>query len=224
MPVKVVNSRFINNTGGGLRLTSYGVSSKITNCAFVFNSTEGTGGAISINGSAAITNCTIVGNNAVLGGGAISFDNNAGEKTIINSIIWQNNAAVAAPAADEIDTRQLKSGSVHQGKPTISYSIIENGLKPGATRGSNALNPALGTDGGNNLYVDPKFVTAPTTPGVAFDLNLTAVGKAKAKSKALDAGDNSANSESTDRAGNPRVVKKTAKTPATIDIGAYEAQ
>ncbi|MCF7733990.1 MAG: hypothetical protein K9N23_20055, partial [Akkermansiaceae bacterium] len=86
-------------------------------------------------------------------------------------------------------------------------------LLPRQCREFGRWDPSLGTDHGNNLDTDPLFVlkvdplTAPTTaPGGLRLLN---------GSPAINAGDDLANTTTTDLAGKPRKI-------GTIDLGAYE--
>lgn len=177
-------------------------TAKFVNCAITGNiATNNYGGGLYINArldgtnNSEFINCVISGNEATNGGG-IYFDGADATPTITNSIIWNNNATTSG--------NQIYNSSAN---PTYSYCDIES------SGGSASWDASLGADGGNNIDTDPLFVsepdyvTAPTTTGDVHLYN---------GSPCLDAGNNSANTETEDLEGNSRIQN------TTIDLGPYE--
>ncbi|MHB1132693.1 MAG: immunoglobulin domain-containing protein [Chloroflexota bacterium] len=225
----LTNVTFSGNSarwGGGIYFSHAGAS--LVDVTLTGNSAVVNGGGIYINtGSPALTNFTLANNSAVNYGGAIYVD--SGNVTLTNSVLHGNsatsagsgifipfeatgtvsliNTTIAGNAWDAIFnygsnfavsavnsiiwiSGDSSENPIYGGNVTAAYSIVQNGL--------------VGT---GNSGADPQFVNL-----TAGDLRLTA------GSPAIDAGDNSAVSAGTDRAGNPRTFG------ATVDIGAYEYQ
>lgn len=187
-----VNAFFVNNTalsGGGVYNYLYS-DAILTNAVFANNTAlTGPGGGMSnVLSTATITNATFGENSASNSSGGALY-NAASNHEITNTVLWGN----SAPTGPQIQNQSST--------PVISYSLIE------ASGGSGAgWDPALGTDGGNNLDADPLFVDAPGN-------NL----RLQTGSPAVDTGDNSApNLPATDLDGNARVIG------AAVDMGAYE--
>jgi len=122
----------------------------LTNCIFTANTAGFFGGGIhSFNGqsnSLKITNCVFTKNTAQSRGGGIYNENSS--PTIVNSILWDNQAAYT-PTANEIynDGSNPNYGS----NPTVTYCDIKGGYAGEGNINSdplfvNANNPA-GTDG-----------------------------------------------------------------------------
>jgi len=227
----LMNVTFINNRayeyGGGMYSNTSTPS--MTNIIFSGNSSPNGGGMFSNTTSPTMVNVHFSGNSATLGGGLYNFDSSSptlmnvtfsgnsatgsggaiynrddSNPTIVNTIIGSNAAAGATDTASGSIANRTISNTV-----TISYSLIQNSGGSGAGWAS-----AIGSDGGNNLDVDPQFVTAvdpaiaPTTAG-DFQLQVT--------SPARNTGNNAVNTATTDLAGNGRILFDT------IDICAYES-
>ena len=223
----MIGCTFIRNsaTYGGAIRNEPNTSSLITNCRFEGNSASVAGGAIS-NGSSAnpvVTNCSFQGNHAANNGGAIrdavstptyincTFQGNASGVsggaiynhfatiTLANSLIWNNSAGNSTSSASASFDRTGNGGSF-----SWSYCLVENHDLSGS-----GVQNLDGTD----LSNEPHFIL-PTPPFLAplagGDLRI-APG-----SPTLDLGENSANLEPLDLAGNSRTQN------STIDLGAYE--
>lgn len=195
------NSAYV---GGGI----YNVMSNplLTNVIFSGNAAgvsgaAGLGGGLSNNyqSNPVVTNVTFSGNSAYAGGAM--FNNYQSNPQIRNSLLWGNYATAVGPAIHN-------NPSVFVSLPTISTSLVQGLLINGS------WNSALGTDGGGNLDSDPQFVnpvaatSAPTTTG---DYQL------QWGSPAIDGGNNTVITTTTDLAGHPRMVR------SRVDMGAYEA-
>ena len=223
--------------GGGLYCNGDGFgnesSPSITNCSFTGNSSSQFGGAICTNGtnsisSPTITNCSFSGNsagekgggicnlsnasgtsspsisscsfsgNSAMYGGAISNSNQSGtcSPSISNCILWGNTATGSDPEVNNSNA-----------SPTFSYCDIAGSGGSGGSWVS-----SFGTDGGNNIDIDPMFVDASTG-----DLRLLSC------SPALDAGNDAANTTTTDLDNNPRLYEAISGGQL-VDMGAYEFQ
>jgi predicted outer membrane repeat protein len=199
----LTNVTFSGNTaaqGGGVyNWTHQGESSDptLTNVSFSGNTADTQGGGMyNWTSNPALTNVTFSGNNADEGGGMANW--NGSSPTLDNCILWGNTATNGA---------QIYNGG---SSPTISYSDIQGSGGSGAGWDNN-----LGTDGDGNIDADPQFVDADGpddvvgTPDDDLRLGLT--------SPAINAGDNSAVTVTTDLDGQPRIQG------GTVDMGAYEA-
>lgn len=201
-----------NGFGGAMFNGARGTGSisrpRLTNVVFISNVTD-FGGAICnevLQGGAVnptLTNVTFTGNSANSFGGAIYnllFSSGYINLNIINSILWDNSAADGGK-------------EIYNGGPvsvTISYSDVEGS-------GASDWYTTLGiTDGGHNLDVNPKFVNG--TGILLYNAHL------QTGSPAIDAGNNSAVTDSPDLDGNPRIVDGNGDGIATVDMGAYEKQ
>jgi hypothetical protein len=207
----IEKNEIYNNTasieGGGIRnevLSGGSCDIEIINCAF-YGDSASTGGAISNYGAntgvcnPAIINCSMSGNYAASVGGAIANNNLSGTVSpqIINSVIWGNST----------NGGQIANNTA---TPVFSYSNIEG------SGGSQSWNTSYGTDNGNNIDVDPMFVTMPDynqAPNVTADLKLQEGSPSV----------NAASPDTTglalpgyDLGGNPRIMNDT------VDMGAYE--
>ncbi len=197
--VSITNTSFSgNSTGphGGGAIYNHSSNSSITNATFSGNNSDFGGAILNYSSDSSITNATFSGNSAFRGG--VIYNDNS-DSILSNSIIWGN-------ASDEGDNPSIFIDS--SSGQTIRYSLVE-GCNSGGT-----WNSACGSDGGGNLAdADPLFVnpishtSAPTTTG---DLHL------KPGSPAIDQGNTSLNTTSTDLDGKPRVGN------GIIDLGAYE--
>ena len=198
---RVVNCQFKGNSafvrgGGTLNINGQPV---FVNCVWTRNSAQ-SGGAISGFGNVNQTfvNCTIEGNSAGNGSGGI-FNDQQSQTTLTNCILWNNKVgnSIGTPGANIANNSSNASFSA-------TYSLLQ-GRNPAGTGNLD------GTDAGNN----PQFVQERDfgDNSVVSDLLLTNC------SPALNAGNNAANSETTDVAGNARIFNS-----GTIDLGAYELQ
>lgn len=186
--------------GGGIYNGNSSAPS-LTNVVIRGNKAAADGGGIYNESSSVIvlTNVTLSGNWAVANGGAI-YNKNSSPK-IYNSILFGNSSGVSNTSSN----------------PTFYSSIIQG------SGGSASWLAATGTNGGNNLDVDPRFNSAPnhsTAPFTGGDYNLSIA------SPAIDAASNGyyvgLSTTTTDLQGRPRVYNYA--TNGVIDMGAYEYQ
>ena len=203
----LVNCTFLSNTaieGGGMYNYQTLSTATFTNCSFANNSATSDGGAIyNTESSPKLINCTLFSNTAEVTGGGMynAFITNApAVVSVSNSIISGNTA--------ETGNNIANSGDI----PSISSSII------GGSGGSISWNPAFGTDGGNNLDLDPLFINAIDPDGLDDILGTIDDGlRLSVNSPAIDAGA-LLTTTVTDILGNPRNYN------GAVDIGAYEFQ
>jgi hypothetical protein len=193
----IMNCLFQGNTNtyvGGAMVnyaSSNGVCNPdIINCSFIDNYSGNYGGAIANDQYSTgvcnpkITNCTFF-NNSSWYKRSGSITNDGCNPVITNCILWGK------------DTVEVFSGG--NSNPIFKNCIIQNS-------GSTNWNPAIGTNGGNNLDSFPLFVDT-----VNFDMHLLA------NSPAINAGDTTGlNLPPFDLDYNYRVVGNA------IDIGCYE--
>ena len=199
----LINCSFQDNASfgsGGAIYSSFSSSPILVNCSFQRNvALRGNGGAIfnSLGSSPILTNCTFNVDSATYGADAI-YNIRECSPVFTNCIIWdspsQGNARV--PVFNVVSPAYLNEDP---SEPTYSHCLINN------SGGSNAWNTALGIDLGSNIDSDPLFVRS--NDG---DLRLLS------GSPALNVGNNAANSETLDLAGNNRIQGNT------IDLGALE--
>ncbi|MCP3993991.1 MAG: hypothetical protein GY722_02860, partial [bacterium] len=182
--------------GGGGGIFGREMTIDFTNCLIAGNNSETYGGGLCAwdGGNFYFYSCTLTGNSCDGtpwgSGGAVQTDGTIGGA---NSIFWNN---------EEKGRTDLPTSSFDRYRLlSLSNCLVENRNPAGNLDGTDPANDPL-------FLVDVDPATAPTTTG---DLRL------QRGSPVLEAGDNTANSEPTDLAGNPRVV-------GTIDLGAYERQ
>ena len=92
--VRISNSTFQNNRGGGVKFSDSTVNVSITNSIFQYNSAN-YGGGVSLSdstGDVSITNCTFQNNSATYEGGGVRFYGSTGDVSITNCT-FQNNGA-----------------------------------------------------------------------------------------------------------------------------------
>jgi len=186
------------NFGGALSYQSATVSPLVTNCAFTGNDAGINGGAINMSSSMPIfTNCSFEGNDAGASGGAIYNGFNS-DSSFFNCIAWNNREGEFTNTATA--TIYIRSGATASYDFCLMANLDLTGTGTGNFDGTNAANNPLFT-----TSVNPEL--APQTGG---DLRLLP------GSPALDTGDNTANAEPFDLAGNGRI------SGSTIDLGPYE--
>jgi hypothetical protein len=220
----ITNCSFIGNTanyGGGVYNYSGGVP-VISDCIFRSNTATSFGGgfyntdntiaphdilfdsnhatlgggglfetATSTSTTSMFINLTLYGNTSKYGGAI--FVSGLTSSTIVNSIMWNDTATT--------NGSEIYS-TASSGSSTISYSLVEGGVSGSGVTGSGAY-----TDGGHNLDLDPLF-----TDSSSHNFTLTA------SSPAIDSGNNTVSTATTDLAGNTRI------SDGAVDIGAYEYQ
>ena len=219
-----ISGNTANNYGGGVYNTNS--SPTLTNVTFSGNSAYRAGGMSNdTNSSPTLTNVTISGNSAADSGGGMV--NLGSSPTLINVTISGNSASTSGGGSgggmynDNTSKPQIRNSIIWgntlgngtannianvNSTPVFSYTLLQ-----GSANGWGSF----GTDGGNNLDSDPKFVTpivatsAPTTTG-EYRLQVT--------SPAINMGDNAVITTTTDLDGNPRIID------LTVDMGAYEVQ
>jgi hypothetical protein len=202
--------RNVNMSGNSARacggmINIAGSSPTLINVSITGNSTaDGGGGGMGNvdNSDPTLINVTISGNTADTDGGGML--NSQSSPTLINTIIWNNQAGGGTTSASASISNDAFS------EPSISYSLIANSGGSGGEWDS-----ALGIDGGNNSDGNPVFLqavapsSAPTTDG---DYRF------ESASDAIDAGTNDAVTLLTDLDGSSRIVG------GLVDLGAYEFQ
>ena len=142
------NVRFIENqangNGGGMHIT--GSDPALINVLLNRNSATRGGGLYNTASAVAIINGTISDNETTILGGGI-YNNNNSALTLTNSIIWNNRIFTDTPSPAQSIVNEGSSVS------DISYSLIEHSGGSGEN-----WNNTTGTDGGNNMDLDPMFV------------------------------------------------------------------
>lgn len=122
---------------------------RFANCLFFTNTALRNGGGFyNTAASPILSQCTLTGNSALAGGALYSAT--GGIPTVQNSIVWNNRANGSTSTA----SASVASASPSS-YPSFSRSLIAN------SGGSTAWVAAIGTNGGNNLDADPKFLFPP---------------------------------------------------------------
>ncbi|PQJ79695.1 T9SS type A sorting domain-containing protein [Polaribacter porphyrae] len=213
--ITIKNSTFKNNTNGGnggaisIRTEK---TVKIINTVFDGN-TASRGAGIYLSGSTMagialdITNSVFVNNNNTSSSseGTIDQSHSALNLNIKNSIFWNNTHNGSTTALQASITRPNNVGTKHT---IISNSIVAN---YGGSGSSHWTTNNFLVDGGNNLDTNPLFTDLANGD---FTLQST--------SPAIDTGDNTAVTETTDLAGNTRITDGDGDLTSTVDMGAYE--
>lgn len=204
--VLIKNSRFLKNTSiqGGAIINESCPSVKIMNSLFYGNVAEQAGAMLSgLCETVKLTNCTIFGNTAnQLVGGLVNMQSTL---SLTNTIIWGNatNTVTTTP--------EVSLYNMGQPLPVITNSLIAN------WGGSSNWDGTRGTDGGDNIDVDPLF-----TSTVATNINfLRLANNSPSRNTGNNTGytaDGGSLSNDKDLAGNPRSFG------SAIDMGAYENQ
>ncbi|MFK7800809.1 MAG: choice-of-anchor Q domain-containing protein [Anaerolineae bacterium] len=188
-------SNFAGDDGGGMaNVVDFGCCRSPKNSAAV-----NTG-----NSSPILMNVTFSGNRALDKAGGL-YNKDDSNPTIINSIFWNNQDASGVGTLDANLQNNLSD-------PSINYSLVQG------SGGSSSWDSLAGTDGGNNIDVDPLFkvpVNPSSAPLVAGNVQL------QLTSPAIDVGNTSAytgtTTTTTDLAGHNRIFN------SIIDLGAFEA-
>lgn len=201
-----------NNAGYGAGIyNELSSTPTITNCIFSGNTTISTGGGgagmCNLACSPTIVNCIFSANNAAgssnIGGGMTNY---FASPNIVNCTIWSNTATNSGGGMANINgsnpaitnciigsntagTSDPGISNVSNSTPVISYSDVQGGLAAGV----------------GNIYADPLFTDAANG-------NYTL----KSGSPCINAGNNAANTTTTDLAGKSRI------SGSTIDMGAHE--
>jgi hypothetical protein len=181
--------------GGGV--ANVDSSPTFTNALFIGNQASGEGGGLynEAGSKPILTNVTFSANRAGAGGALAAYV--ASSPVLQNSILWGNYASGAGDSLDQDPSSPV----------TIRYSLVEG---------------ITGAEDGNlGGMTDPLFVRPPTcdASGCTDEGNL----RLQYGSPAIDQGDNSTISASTDLAGKPRFVAFHSAV-AKVDLGAYETQ
>lgn len=196
--------RFVNN-GYGVNNATVRVRNTELNfndVLFSGNHANSSSGALDILGSAfgVLNNLTITGN--LVGGSPAGIrSSTTGDIEINNSILWNNQDSTGTGTTANIT--HTGSGTI-----TITSSILQ------ASGGSGvSWLPTTLSDGGGNIDANPMFITdvdPNTAPTILGNTHLNT------GSPAINAGDNSLVTSSTDLDGSTRIQD------TTVDMGAYE--
>ena len=203
-----------SNHGAGLSANNY--SNPIINkCIFDGNSTTAKGGGFSFyqNTSSVLTNCLFVGNLAAYGSG-LYISSNPTSTTLINCTFTKN-----------IDTASSNLGVInsYNSLSTLTNCILWGNsgafYNSGSTITATYCDIQGGYSGTGNNNSDPRFIrsrwTGPDGLWGTLDDDYTGF-RLGSTSPCLNKGLNSANTTTTDLAGNARIQN------TTIDMGVYE--
>lgn len=189
--------------GGGMCNT--GSNPTLINVLFSGNATGQRGGGMyNSSSSPNLINVTFSSNYSGAYGGAM-FSRNSSNPVLTNCIIWHNMAVVDWWTAE--NTNELYN---YQAVPSFSHSIVKG------SGGSSSWNSYFGTDEGNNIDVNPLFVSLPA--GFSNSGSTSGDYRLQEGSPAIDAGSNAVVTVTTDLDGNPRI------DGGIVDMGAYEYQ
>lgn len=198
-----------NTVGDGGGMYNFSSSPTINNCTFTGNNiTSGRGaGVVNLYASPFFINCVFSNNKAAqrTGGGGGGMGNISSSPVITNCTFSSNHAsdggAILNHSSSPVITNTIIWGNTsNYGKAGINNSV----LTPIITNSDVQDGVVSGT---GNISADPKFVNAR-----GGDYRLLSC------SPAINAGNNAANSATTDLDGSPRIYE------GTVDMGAYELQ
>jgi len=214
---KLTNIAFSGNSanyGGGI-YSWCSSTQTVTNCIFTGNSASFDGGGLYnyYDSISTVINCTFIGNSAGFDGGGLYNDFNS-TSTLTNNILWGNTSGNLGP--------QVALGSLHV--PTtvnISYCDIQGGK----TTVYDPCEMLVWEEG--NIDADPCFVDSNDPDGaddifITGDDGLRLIGWRTSFGPCIDAGNNTAVTESNDIIGKSRILDGDGNTTATVDMGAYE--
>ena len=198
-----VSGNTASSEGGGMQNNSS--SPTLTNVIISGNTATvyGGGGVYNLESSPTLTNVTISGNTAGFYGSGM-YNDVSSNPQIRNSIIWGNTLG------DGTTVNNLEnnpSPGIPASTPVFSYTLLEGSTSAGIWV------PTFGTNGGNNLDSDPKFVNPIATTNVP---TTTGDYRLQATSPAINTGDNAVITTTTDLDGSPRIMN------GSVDMGAYE--
>ncbi|QEH39161.1 RTX-I toxin determinant A from serotypes 1/9 [Aquisphaera giovannonii] len=169
---------------------------------------SGPGGGIINYAAMTVRNCTVAGNSAGFQGGGL-FNVSGASLTITNSTVVGNSAARGGGGLSDTGTTTLNNTIVagNSGGDVLGSVGGRNNLIGDAASAGDMVNGVAG----NIVGVDPKLGP------LAYNGGQTQTMALLANSPALDAGDSSLISATTDQRGAVRVKDKS------VDIGAFEA-
>ena len=186
------------NNGGGMYNNSS--SPTVINCSFLSNSAVYGGGMFNQGGSPGLTNCSFVSNSGFYGGGI----NNSQSSPGLTNCSFLSNSASAGGGIFNFNSNPSLTNCVLYGNG--GAKTFANGNSSTSATYSLLETSITGYSGDNNL-------TTTVSPFVSStDARLNGC------SPAINTGLNSANTTTTDLAGNPRFFN------SRIDMGAYEYQ
>lgn len=199
----------LSSYGGGV--FNFDSSPVLTNVNITGNIAGSGGGIYNLSSSIVLVNVAITNNRATYGGGIYSSGSGGSltNVTISNNSAITNNSALYCYTSPLTINNSIIRGSIKAEVgtlPSYTNSLIEG------SGGSAAWNTAYGTNGGNNIDVDPLFVN----PG-GGNYRLQATSPAiNGASNALYTNAGGSLSTDKDLAGNPRLNN------TNIDMGAFE--
>ena len=146
--------------GGGLFLNSpTGVTSVLTQAAFLDNTADGDGGAIgTYNGDLELHQAVLAGNFALFSGGGVSVTQPGSDVTLSNSILWDNVAVTDGGGVQYVAGTITVQACDLYGNSPVNYGGMADGT---------------GTAG--NLSVDPMFIDTLGADPLDWDLHLLAL-------------------------------------------------
>lgn len=224
--VTLESTTFIDNeSNGGGAIDFAGSTLDATGCTFTGNSSAGgnvytgMGGAVRAGGSFSaleFTNCTFAGNTAEQRGGALSLE--YGVSASLSFVTMAGNTATTidsgiylADAATTVDiTHTIITDICADDGSGVSLTTQGYNLDAGNTCGFNVGLDLINT----NPLLGPLQANGGPTATMALPMN----------SPAVDAGDVSCGTVTTDQRGLPRPFDGDGSTTAECDIGAYEFQ
>ena len=176
----IQNGNVPSGDGGGVAVAG-GATLTLTNDVLSGNSAlNGNGGGVVSNGTLTLTDCTLTGNRTQEGGGVYSN----GPLTMTGCVLSGNTANNSGGGVDNNGTGTLTSctfsgnsatvaidgGILNDGTLTLTDDVLYGDAKGEASSASGTITathcdfqggvPTGVTDNGNNLNVDPKFVSA----------------------------------------------------------------
>jgi subtilisin family serine protease len=229
---RITNCIFERNTaesGGGAAFYSWGARGILTNCIFRSNSAALYGGGVMAASSGpTLINCAFVGNTSYRVGG-MSVAVGSVHHTAVTNCTFFGNTATA-------DTAGLQISNTHSGTAEVVNCILWGNVVGGSSVDESAQIRMIGDDwsinhscvqgwtgdlgGVGNIGDDPLFIDADGDDdivGTADDDLRLSLG-----SPAMDTGDNSAVTVTTDLDGGPRILSSVTGETPIVDMGAYE--
>lgn len=181
--------------GGGVRNNMSSVT--ISNCRFIENSAEGSGGALNIYiGTVSVINCSFIRNRSTIGNGGAVYVSGDGDEF---HNVWMANASFTNCTFVSNSAGEFGGGLIPYCQVDYGYYFDRAGVSYSTVQG--------GYGGTGNLDVDPLFVNVS-----ADDYRLQFC------SPAIEAGNTAGVTLPTDLDGSPRIIHPK------VDMGAYESQ